>query len=64
MIRIENYTLPEPVEKDLILTVFKDRKFRNIVTLKFDILTDLLELNQGLEEINAKLVELLKVKVH
>ena len=64
MIRIENYTLPEPVEKDLILTVFKDRKFRNIVTLKFDILTDLLELNEGLEEINAKLVDLLKVKVH
>ena len=64
MIRVENYTLPEPVEKDRILTVFKDRKFRNIITLKFDILTDLLELNQGLGEINAKLVELLKQQIN
>jgi len=64
MIRIENFTLPEPVEKDRILTVFKDRKFRNIITLKYDILTDLLELNQGLEEINAKLVDLLKQQIN
>ena len=60
MIRIENYTLPDPVENDKILSVFHDRKFRNIITLKFDILTDLLELNQGLQLINEKLVGLLK----
>ena len=60
MIRIDNYTLPEPVEKDKILSVFHDRKFRNIITLKFDILTDLLELNQGLQVINERLVALLK----
>jgi len=59
MIRVENYTLPEPVEKDKILSVFHDRKFRNIITLKFDILTDLLELNQGLKDINENLVTLL-----
>jgi len=60
MIRVENYTLPESVEKEKILSVFHDRKFRNIITLKFDILTDLLELNQGLQIINEKLVTLLK----
>jgi len=63
MIRVENYTLPKPVEKDRILSVLHVRKFRNIITLKFDILTDLLELNQIVEEINKKLVKLLKDEV-
>ena len=60
MIRVENYTLPKPVEEDKILSVLHDRKFRNIITLKFDILTDLLDLNQILEDINKTLVNLLK----
>lgn len=60
MLRHDNYTLPEPVEKDRILLLLKDRKFRNIITLKFDILTDLLDLNQNLLINNKKLVNLLK----
>ena len=60
MIRVENYTLPKPVEEDKILSVLHDRKFRNIITLKLDILTDLLDLNQILEDINKTLVNLLK----
>ena len=63
MIRVENYTLPKPVEEDKILSVLHDRKFRNIITLKFDILTDLLDLNQILEDINNTLVDLLKENV-
>ena len=63
MIRVENYTLPKAVEEDKILSVLHDRKFRNIITIKFDILTDLLELNQTLEDINKTLVNLLMENV-
>ena len=57
---VEGFELPQPVENDIILNVVHDRKFRNIITLKYTILTDLLDLYRGLEEINKSLVDLLK----
>ena len=63
-IRFENYIMPQPVEKDKILSVFHDRKFRNIVTLKIDMLTDLLDLNTTMKQINKNVVLLLKQAVN
>lgn len=40
--RTDDYTLPPPVEEDRILDVLNSREFRNIVTQKWTIATDLL----------------------
>ena len=58
--RIENHRLPPPKEKNKILEVLKDREFRNIVVLKWVIITDLLEQNRALEQININIIQLLK----
>jgi len=60
MLRVDDYVLPPPVEKDRILAVINDRKFRNVITLKISILTDLLDLNRSIKQINENVVELLK----
>ena len=60
MIRVDDFILPHPVEKDRILQVIRDREFRNTVTLKYSILTDLLEQNRDIEETCIELVANLK----
>lgn len=60
MIRVPDFPLPPPMEADRIMHVLKDRKFRNIVTLKITIMTDLLEQNRIMEGLNLELVRLLK----
>ena len=57
---IEDLEIPPPVEESKILEVFKDRKFRNIITLKLNILADLLNQNRNLKEINVDMIERLK----
>ena len=58
--RLKEYRLPTPKENDKILEVLHDSKFRNIITLKWVIITDLLEQNRELERININILELLK----
>jgi len=58
--RIEGFQLPAPKEKDKILEVLHDSKFRNIVTLKWVIITDLLDQNRELEQINKNILDLLQ----
>ena len=58
--RLNEYRLPKPNENDKILEVLHDSKFRNIITLKWVIISDLLEQNRELEEININILELLK----
>ncbi|MDN3642910.1 DUF6090 family protein [Lutimonas halocynthiae] len=58
--RLAEYRLPTPNENDKILEVLHDSKFRNIITLKWVIITDLLEQNRELEQININILELLK----
>ena len=58
--RVNDYPLPPPVEENRILKVLKDQKFRNIITLKMHILADLLDLNRSIQQINTKVVKLLK----
>jgi len=58
--RVDDFEIPSPVEKSKILEVLGDRKFRNIVTLKWTILTDLLDQNRNLEEMNIAMIEMLK----
>jgi hypothetical protein len=60
---VDDFKLPDPVEKNKILDVLSDRKFRNIVTLKLTIITDLLEQNRNIEQINRTIVTLLKETV-
>ena len=58
--RLHQYRLPTPKENDKILEVLHNSKFRNIITLKWVIITDLLEQNRELEQININIIELLK----
>lgn len=62
--RVNDYQLPPPVEKNRILTVIKDQKFRNIITLKMHIFADLLDLNRSIKQINEKVVDLLKEQIN
>jgi len=57
---VDDFKLPDAVEENKILEVFKTRKFRNILTLKWAILTDLLDQNRNLEQINMDIVDQLK----
>ncbi len=61
--RLEDITLPPPIEKDQILSVLKDRKFRNIITLKVSILTDLLQQNRFIEALNGEVVRIIKESI-
>lgn len=60
MIRVNEYQLPPAMEEHKILEILGDRKFRNIITLKLTILTDLLEINRNVQDENKKLVTLLR----
>ncbi|MCB0687431.1 MAG: hypothetical protein KDC53_12940 [Saprospiraceae bacterium] len=54
--RNEDFKLPESVEENKILEIMGTRKFRNIVTLKWAILTDLLDLNKDLLQMRLLLI--------
>jgi len=58
--RVDDYQLPPSVDAHRILEVLKDREFRNIITLKWTIITDLLQQNRKLRDINREIVQLLK----
>ena len=49
--RDNQYRLPDAKQNDKILEVLHDIEFRNIITLKWVIITDLLEQNKELEQI-------------
>ena len=57
--RIDDYSLPPSNEKSKILEVIHDRKFRNIISLKWVIATDLLDQNRRLEQINKNVIQIL-----
>jgi len=59
--RVDDFGIPSPAEKSKILEVLGDRKFRNIITLKWTILTDLLDQNRNLERLNTAMIKRLKV---
>ena len=63
LLRVDDYPIPPAVEEHKILAVLKDRKFRNIITLKLTILSDLLQQNRVLKEINSSIVELIKKQI-
>lgn len=58
--RIDDFRLPPPMEENGILSVLKDRGFRNIITLKVSILSDLLEQNRNIGKLNGDVVRILK----
>jgi len=58
--RVDDFGIPSPVDKSKILEVIGDRKFRNIITLKWTILTDLLDQNRDLEKLNIAMIKRLK----
>ena len=58
--RLEDFRLPIPNEKYKILEVLHDYEFRNTITLKWVIITDLLEQNRDLLKSNTAIIELLK----
>ncbi|GAA4281471.1 DUF6090 family protein [Gaetbulibacter aestuarii] len=63
LLRVNDFPIPPAVEENKILDVLKDRKFRNIITLKLTILTDLLHQNRNLEKINSRIVRLIKEQI-
>ena len=62
--RVEDFELPPAVEELKILDVINERKFRNIITLKLTILSDLLDQNRDIKMINLKLVELFNQQIN
>ncbi len=57
--RSEDYPVFPPAEPNRILEVMHTREFRGVLTTKWDILTDLLDLNRGLKkEIDDVLLKL------
>ncbi|MFH4967885.1 DUF6090 family protein [Gaetbulibacter sp. M240] len=63
LLRVDDYNIPPAIEEDKILQVLKDRKFRNIITLKLTILTDLLQQNRNLEKINSRIINLINEQI-
>lgn len=55
--RVPDFPLPKPIEKNKILEVLNTREFRNILTLKWTILTDILAQNRSLKKINLEIVD-------
>ena len=59
--RVDDYTLPPAVDKDAILSVLHTQQFRNILTTKWTIMTDLLnqyrEIRPLIEEVILVLEE-------
>ena len=56
---LDDFLLPSPLEDNRILEVLNDREFRNILTQKWVILTDLLNQNRILRQVNLDMLELL-----
>lgn len=55
----DEYDMPKPVSFNLIDQVIHTREFRNIITLKLNILSDLLDQNKDILEANRELKALL-----
>lgn len=53
---LDDWDMPPADDYERILKVMKSREFRNIIVLKLSILSDLLEQNENIKEINKKLV--------
>ena len=58
--RGEEFKLPAAVEENKILDVINTREYRNILTLKWTILTDLLDLNKEIKQTNIDVISQLK----
>lgn len=54
--RVDDYSLPPPLEDDLILDLVSTRKFRNVAAQKFVISTDLLALYRAQNARNSNIV--------
>lgn len=59
--RVDDFSLPPPVEESLILELVGTREFRNILTQKWVITTDLLNQHRNMLERTKNVLELLEV---
>ena len=57
--RVDDFSLPPPIEESLILELIGTRTFRNILTQKWVITTDLLNQHRGMLDRTNKVLELL-----
>lgn len=55
----DKWDMPVPVDSSRILSVLHEAEFRNIITLKLMILSDLLSQNQNILEANRNLINIL-----
>jgi hypothetical protein len=62
--RIDGFGILSPAGKNKILEVLGDRKFRNIINLKWAALTDLLDQNRILEKMNIAMIKMLKTFIN
>lgn len=63
-VSVDDFILPAAVEKDKILEALRTSEFRNTLTLKWTILTDLLNQDRYLQEIILDIVAQLKSLTH
>lgn len=61
--RIEDYPLPSPVEEGRILEVLNSREFRNILTQKWTISTDLLNQHRNMRVRTTAIIDMIKAEI-
>ncbi len=59
--RIDDLELPPAMDADRILELYQTREFRNIITQKWVIMTDILSQFRNMKELNDGIIEILEV---
>ena len=61
--RIEDLQLPLAVDESRIIEVVNTREFRNILTQKWDICTDLLSQHRGMQVRTGEVIRILETEI-
>jgi len=61
--RIDDLALPPAMDEDRILEIYQTREFRNIITQKWVIMTDILAQFRSMKDLNQGLIEILENEI-
>lgn len=61
--RVEDFPLPPAVEEDRILEVLTSRTFRNVLSQKWTIISDLLDQFRGMQKRTETIIEMLQAEI-
>ena len=61
--RVEDFPMPSPVEENRLLEVLHTREFRNNLTQKWTICTDLLSQHRGMQARTGEVIRILETEI-